>query len=93
MGQKAKNAGKKQSKTCNKLATCKSVSYTGGRPRVVKKTYVYDLLDNEGNTYHMEEEKTLTNRVDNKQPSTRFIYGPQRKELNTGELYDYIQQF
>ena len=48
MGQKAKNAGKKQSKTCNKLATCKSVSYTGGRPRVLEVETIYSLIDNEG---------------------------------------------
>ena len=36
MGQKAKNAGKKQSKTCNKLANAKSVKATGCRLKMVE---------------------------------------------------------
>ena len=34
MGQKAKNAGKKQSKICDKLANAKSVKYVGKTYRV-----------------------------------------------------------
>ena len=34
MGQKAKNAGKKNSKTCNKLATTKSIKCSGGRMKL-----------------------------------------------------------
>jgi len=93
MGQKAKNAGKKQSKTCNKPATSKSVSYTGGRAKVVKKSYVYSLIDNEGNIYHMREEKPKSNRLTNKPPAVSYISGPQKKELESNELYDYIQEF
>ena len=36
MGQKAKNAGKKQSKTCDKLANAKSVKATGCRLKMVQ---------------------------------------------------------
>ena len=41
MGKKARNAGKKPSKTCDKLATAKSVNPNGKIGRVSKKTTYY----------------------------------------------------
>ena len=35
MGQKARNAGKKQSKTCDKIANSRSVKYTGKGCKIV----------------------------------------------------------
>ena len=39
MGQKAKNAGKKQSKTCDKLATAKSLRYNGKGMKMTSASY------------------------------------------------------
>tara|TARA_R110002020_G_scaffold474331_1_gene705342 strand:+ start:1142 stop:1462 length:321 start_codon:yes stop_codon:yes gene_type:complete len=41
MGKKARNAGTKKSKTCDKLATAKSVNPNGKIGRVSKKTTYY----------------------------------------------------
>lgn len=53
MGQKAKNAGKKVSKTCDKLATAKSINPTGCRLKTV------EIIANDLN--HIEAERELDN--------------------------------
>lgn len=45
MGQKAKNAGKKQSKTCDKLATAKSMRYNGKGMKMTTASYS-DYINN-----------------------------------------------
>ena len=45
MGQKAKNAGKKNSKTCNKLATTKSIKCSGGRMKLKNIETTYSILN------------------------------------------------
>jgi len=48
MGQKAKNSGRKKSKTCDKLADTKSVKATGCRLKIidVEPDNEADILDN-----------------------------------------------
>ncbi len=48
-GQKAKNAGKKKSKTCDKPATSKSMKFSGGKPLQTEKDFIYTMIDSEGN--------------------------------------------
>lgn len=45
MGQKAKNAGKKKSKTCDKLANAKSIRYNGKGMKMTTATYS-DYINN-----------------------------------------------
>ena len=53
MGQKAKNAGKKNSKTCNKLATTKSVNCSGGRMKLkcIESHFAIHTFPEENKTY------------------------------------------
>ena len=45
MGQKAKNAGKKSSKICYKLATNKSIKCSGGRMKIKNIDTTYSILN------------------------------------------------
>ena len=45
MGQKAKNAGKKSSKICDKLATTKSIKCSGGRMKLKNIETTYSILN------------------------------------------------
>ena len=46
MGQKAKNAGKKSSKICDKLATTKSIKCSGGKMKLKNIETTYSILNN-----------------------------------------------
>ena len=61
MGQKAKNAGKKASKTCNKLANTKSVKCSGARLKVFEKTMVWKICDSNGNISEEFTESKIRN--------------------------------
>ena len=56
MGQKAKNAGKKQSKTCNKKATAKSVCGGSFQEKVLTPIQIMELqlMSLEGNSTYVK---------------------------------------
>ena len=80
MGQKAKNAGKKQSRTCDKLATAKSLRYNGKGMKMTSALYI-DIMNNP----EILDEKLAKQIGKNK--ATRY------KQFFVVENTDYNKQF
>ena len=68
MGQKSKNAGKKQSKTCSQLATAKSFQILGcsRREKQIVNSITKTNIDNGTQTRLIDGKNKLKNRFKNK---------------------------
>jgi len=82
MGKKARNAGKKSSKTCDKPATAKSMHCQKGKINWIKKTHNL-VLDNKRTLFDDDEMREMINDI-----STTDFRGRQAKPCYYNTLRD-----